>query len=398
MRILFVSPRQCWPPLTGARLREYHLLRVLAGHAQLTHVFFSQPPLLPPSSDFPLCPKTVSVPLPSRYTPTKVVRGLLGRWPLPVVNYTSPAMETTLETIVNEVPLDLIHLDSIHMAAYAPMLSRATRAPIVYDWHNIESEAMRRYVSNVNSPVRKLYAAITAGRLASLERRLLSDGFGHLVCSEREREQLHQIVPRARIAVIENGVDTSFFSSFEAPTQARFRLVYVGSMNYQANIEAVTLFVRNVWPLVRREFPDWRLTVVGSNPTPAVLALSGETNVDVTGTVPDVRPFYREALAAVVPLYTGGGTRLKILEAMAAGVPVVSSSLGAEGLAVSPGENILIADKDEDWLPHLSVLSSQDAVWRRLAANGRNLVISRYDWALVGQLLLQTYRQWLGTP
>jgi glycosyltransferase involved in cell wall biosynthesis len=83
---------------------------------------------------------------------------------------------------------------------------------------------------------------------------------------------------------------------------------------------------------------------------------------------------------------------------MAAGVPVVSSSLGAEGLAVSPGENILIADKDEDWLPHLSVLSSQDAVWRRLAANGRNLVISRYDWALVGQLLLQTYRQWLGTP
>jgi glycosyltransferase involved in cell wall biosynthesis len=167
-------------------------------------------------------------------------------------------------------------------------------------------------------------------------------------------------------------------------------------MNYRANVEAVTLFVRNVWPLVRREFQDWRLTVVGSDPTPAVLALSDETNVEVTGTVPDVRPFYREALAAIVPLYTGGGTRLKILEAMAAGVPVVSSSLGAEGLAVSPGENILIADKDEEWLPHLSALSSQDALWRRLAANGRNLVSSRYDWALPGQLLLQTYRQWLG--
>ena len=396
MRILFVSPRQCWPTFTGARQREYHLLRFLVSHAQLTHVFFSNPPLMLPSAGFPLCPKTVSVPLPSRYTPTKLLRGLLGRWPLPVLNYTSPEMETAIETVLREVPIDLVHLDSIHLAAYAPMIERATKAPIVYDWHNIESEAMRRYGANVNSPLRKLYAAITAGRLATLEKRLLLDGFGHLVCSEREREQLHQIVPRARVAVIENGVDTSFFSSFEDLPQTRFRIVYVGSMNYQANIEAVTLFVRNVWPLVRREFRDWRLTVVGSNPTPAVLALNDETNVEVTGTIPDVRPFYREALAAIVPLYTGGGTRLKILEAMAAGVPVVSSSLGAEGLAVSPGENILIADKDEEWLPHLSALSSQDTLWRRLAANGRNLVNSRYDWALPGQLLLQTYRQWLG--
>src|SRR5450432_65869 len=396
MRILFVSPRQCWPPLTGARLREYHLLRSLAGQAQLTHVFFSQPPLLSPSADFPLCPITLSVPQPSLYTPAKVVRGLLGKWPLPVVNYMAPEMETTIKTILTEVPFDLIHLDSIHMAAYAPMIARATRAPIVYDWHNIESEVMRRYSAIVNSPLRKLYAAVTASRLSTLERRLLRDGFGHLVCSEREREQLHQIVPGARIAVIENGVDTIFFSSFEDVPQKRFRLVYVGSMNYLANIEAVTLFVRNVWPLVLTEFPNWRLTVVGSNPTPTVLALSNETNVEVTGTVPDVRTFYREAVAAIVPLCTGGGTRLKILEAMAAGVPVVSTSLGAEGLGVSPGHNILIADKDEEWLPHLSALSSQNALWRRLAANGRDLVSCRYDWALLGHLLVNTYRQWLG--
>src|ERR1035438_2598665 len=107
MRILFVSPRQCWPTFTGARQREYHLLRFLVSHAQLTHVFFSNPPLMLPSAGFPLCPKTVSVPLPSRYTPTKLLRGLLGRWPLPVLNYTSPEMETAIETVLREVPIDL---------------------------------------------------------------------------------------------------------------------------------------------------------------------------------------------------------------------------------------------------------------------------------------------------
>jgi glycosyltransferase involved in cell wall biosynthesis len=393
MRILFVSPRQCWPPLSGAKLREYYLARALDRYAELTHVFFSQAG--PPASEG-LPWKAVPVPVPRFYTPAKIARGIFGRWPLPVVNYTSDPMKAALASLVDGQPFDLIHLDSIHMTAYEPILRRAG-APIVYDWHNIESEAMRRYGANVPSLAHKLYASITARRLSNLENQVLRAGFGQVVCSERERTTLLDTAPKARIAVIENGVDTEFFRG-AAHRDGRYRILFVGSMRYHANVEAAVAFARRVWPGIRERFPGWRLTLAGSDPAPAVVALGGEANVEVTGTVADLRPFYQEAIAAIVPIRTGGGTRLKILEAMAAGAPVVSTSLGAEGLAVSPGTDILIADRDEDWLPQLSALSTQGDLWNRLSEAGRRLVTARYDWETLGQALYETYCRWLGRP
>jgi glycosyltransferase involved in cell wall biosynthesis len=165
-------------------------------------------------------------------------------------------------------------------------------------------------------------------------------------------------------------------------------------MSYHANIDAAVWFTHEVWPAIHRRFPDFKLTLVGSNPGPAVRALQSEA-VEVTGTVPSVAPYYEDALAAIVPLRTGGGTRLKILEAMAAGVPVISTALGAEGLAVSPNENILIADRQESWIESLASLSSDQERWRSMAAAGRRLVESRYDWEVLGQGLFETYRAWL---
>jgi glycosyltransferase involved in cell wall biosynthesis len=203
--------------------------------------------------------------------------------------------------------------------------------------------------------------------------------------------------PQARIATIETGADVRSFQE-TPPAAERRRILFVGWMAYHANVEAAVAFTRTVWPGIRERFPGWRLTLAGLDPAPAVLALRGEANVEVTGTVEDIRPYYGEAIAAIVPLRIGGGTRLKILEAMAAGVPVVSTPLGAEGLAVSPGVDILIAEKDEDWLPQLSALSTQGDVWNRLAEAGRRLVTARYDWEAIGQVLYETYCRWLWTP
>jgi glycosyltransferase involved in cell wall biosynthesis len=396
LRILFLSPRQAWPLYSGARLRDYYFARALGRRAALTYVFFSDPGSAPPQpADLPFCRKIVPVPSPRLYTPRKIVRGFLGRWPLPVVNYTSDEMKAALAGILRTDRFDLVHLDSIHMAAYVPDLRRQTPAPVVYNWHNIESELMRRYSTGVQPPLRKLYAAWTACRLAALERQILLQAFGHVVCSERERAQLLRAVPKARIAVIENGVDTTFFAKAPVSPSRRHRIVFVGSMRYHGNVEAAVWFARSVWPWIRERFPAWRLTLVGYDPTPAVLALRGERNVEVTGTVEDVRPYYGEALAAIVPLRTGGGTRLKILEAMAAGVPVVSTTLGAEGLAVSPGRHLLIADRDEDWLRQLSALSLQGDLWNGLVTAGRDLVRSRYDWQILGEALYENYSHWL---
>jgi len=344
----------------------------------------------------PFCRKIVPVPAPPRYTPAKIVRGLLGRRPLPLLNYTSDVMKAALAAAMGAEPFDMAHVESIHMAAYEAML-RSGGAPVFYDWHNIESEVMRRYSASAPSPAHRVYASLTARRLAALEKEILRSAAGHVVCSERERETLLGMAPDARIATIENGADVRSFQETQ-PAAARRRILFVGWMAYHANVKAAVDFTRSVWPGIRERFPEWRLTLAGLDPAPAVLALGSEANVEVTGTVKDMRPFYGEAIAAIVPLRTGGGTRLKILEAMAAGVPVVSTPLGAEGLAVSPGVDILIVEKDEDWLPQLSALDAQGDLWNRLAEAGRRLVAARYDWEALGQALYETYCRWLWTP
>lgn len=351
-------------------------------------------------TDLPFCRDVVAIPKPAAYAPVKLVQGLLGRWPLPVLNYASPEMTAAVERLLKTRAYDLIHLDSIHMVRYGELATESrVPAKIVLNWHNIESEAMLRYRAIAPSSARRWYATSTAHKLAALERQTLHTAFGHVVCSQRERDQLHQIAPEARIAVVENGVDVSYFASAGANGATSRKIVFVGLMDYYPNVQAATTFVGRIFPRVREKLPDVELVIVGANPSPEVQALATTAGVTVTGTVPDVRPYYRDALAAIVPLRSGGGTRLKILEAMAAGVPVISTDLGAEGLAVTPGRDILTADPDdaETWIRHLTCLSESAELRRQLVASGRDLVRTRYDWEILGETLAATYQDWLGS-
>jgi glycosyltransferase involved in cell wall biosynthesis len=398
MRILFLSPRLCLPLETGAKIREYYLARALASHAEVTYVSYIQPGFsAPPAKDLKFFQKVRLVPLVGRYSFPKIVRGVLGRQPLSILNYTTREMQAAITEVAGLPQFDLVHVDNLHMAGYVGFLESLWKAPVraVYNWHNIESEAMYRYGETVNSALKKVYAKITGGRLADLERKVLRTGFGHAVCSSRERDQLLAIAPAARLTVIENGVDTERFRNAGSDGPRR-RLVFVGTMDYYPNVEAAVWFTRRIWPRVRERFPEWRLTLVGGNPTSAVRELGNEPQVEVTGTVPDVRPYYQDAVASIVPLHTGGGTRLKILEAMASGVPVISTSIGAEGLAVSPGKNIDIVDDEAGWLPALEALSRRDRLWDERASSGLELVRARYDWRMLGERLYQEYRSWLG--
>jgi len=284
------------------------------------------------------------------------------------------------------------------MVEYVPLIGSVWQSPVkaVYNWQNIESELMRRYAATVDSLPRKLYASLTARRLARLEERILGHGFGHVVCSQREKEQLLAIAPAARIAVIANGVDTEKLAP-AAEAVPRRRLVYVGAMDFHANIDAACWFTRHAWPAIHQRYPEWRLTFIGSNPAPSVRELAREPNVEVTGTVPDVAPYYRDAVAAIVPLRSGGGTRLKILEAMAAGVPVLSTPQGAEGLEVSPGRDIEVIEDDSRWLPALAAIATEPGLWNARSAAGLALVRAQYDWRLLGNQLYEVYCSWLAS-
>lgn len=366
----------------------------------MTYAYFLDPGSAPLSAlELPFCRNIVAVKKPAAYSPWKILRGLVGRWPLPVLNYTSPEMSEALARVTGNQPYDVVHMDSIHMIGYTEMLAKALgpNVRIVYNWHNIESEAMRRFSETVHSPGRRLYGSMTAGRLERLEREILKTAFGHVVCSQREQQQLLAIAPQARVAVIDNGVDTHYFSGAGGEDSRKDCIVFVGTMNYYPNVEAAVSFTHHIWPAIRKRFPHLRLVLVGANPDPSVQALGQQEGVEVTGMVPDVRPYYRDALAAVVPLRTGGGTRLKILEAMAAGVPVVSTPLGAEGLKIDPGKDILLADPDDQgaWVKEIALLSESPARRQELITAALRLVEDRYDWGTLGESLVRTYVNWL---
>jgi len=280
-------------------LREYHFLRALARRGELTYLHFTDPGAEPLTRrDLPFCEEVLAIPKPPAYGPVQMLRGAVGRWPLPILNYTSPAMSAAVDHLTG---YDLVHLDSIHMIRYARPGWR-----VVYNWHNIESEAMRRFGDTVSSAAKRWYAHMTAFKLAALEREILKTAFGHVVCSGREREELQRLAPQAQIAVAENGVDVAGFQNGGEPPAELQKIVFVGLMDYFPNIEAATSFTQRIWPRLRQRFPQLTLWIIGANPTQAVRELGTLDGVTVTGTVPEVQPYYRDALAAIVPLRTGG--------------------------------------------------------------------------------------------
>jgi glycosyltransferase involved in cell wall biosynthesis len=331
------------------------------------------------------------------YAPANLLRGMLGPTPISVLNYTSAAMVKELERLLRARDFDAVQIEGVHLFAYLNQIrTLAPRARIVCDWHNIESELLLRYAGNSPGLARRMYARRTTSLLHRLELQLLSLCSAHTVCSERERQILLEYAPGTRIEVIGNGVDVEYFIQTEA-SDTRRSLVFVGSMDYHANIDAAVYFANEVWPTVRARRPDLQFIIVGSRPTAEVLALGQQPGIRVTGTVEDIRPFYGSALAVVVPLRVGSGTRLKVLEAMAAGTPVISTTLGVEGLSVSDGAEFRLADSSSAMADAATSLQAGSAEWRKIAVNARQLVKSRYDWPIIGEKLRRLYAEQLET-
>lgn len=332
----------------------------------------------------------------SAYTIGKILRGIVGPLPLTVLNYASPDVAAALSALLRKESFDAVQLESVHLLSYLDVIRNAAKRPaVVADWHNVESELMERYASRTGNPAKRLVAYRTAQLLRQAEERLLSEADVHLVVSERERILLQKRAPHAEVNVIPNGVDTAAFRTVAAErlfsgSSSLNSVLFVGSMDYHANVDAVTWFAREVWPRIASQFPHLVFTIAGRNPGPNVRALAS-ANIRVTGSVDDVKPYYTNAAAVVVPLRVGSGTRLKILEAMAAGVPVVSTALGAEGLDAKDGVQMLIGDTPEGISSALSYLLRNPALATALADAGRRLVCTQYDWPLIGEQLYEIH-------
>jgi sugar transferase (PEP-CTERM/EpsH1 system associated) len=392
LKILYFCPQRVWPLTGGALLRNFHLANVLAARCQVTLLQLAKPD----EKETGTWPEThfhriLTFERGPGYTPGNILRGMLGPTPLPVLNYASKSAAAKLSELLASEPFDAVQLESVHLLSYLDVIRRAPSRPaVIADWHNVESELMSRYASRTGNWAKRLLAYRTAHLLERAEQRLLSEADVHLVVSERERQLLESRFSKANVHVVPNGVDTAAFqttvagrsSSNETPNT----LLFVGSMDYHANVDAVVWFVREIWPDVSSRFPSLTFTIAGRNPGPKVQALAS-TSVRITGSVDDIRPFYLSAAAVVVPLRVGSGTRLKILEAMAAGVPVVSTSLGAEGLEAADGVHLLTGDSRREFTSALIRLIQDRALAAALANAGLTLVAERYDWSIIGQRL-----------
>jgi glycosyltransferase involved in cell wall biosynthesis len=396
MKVLYFSPRECWPLTTGARLRDYHLARQLALESTVQYLGLRQPG--DPSPEHPPAEagfeRVFTLTKDRSYTVPKLIRGMSGPLPVTILNYWSPAVASELRRVLEDGHFDTVQMEGIHLFSYLPVIRAARSRPaVVADWHNIESELMWRYSEMAPGLARRLFAKRTACLIERAERGLLAACDAHTVASDRERRTLSVRVPQATIRAVPNGVDVGHYSAVAAGREdarkadsGRGEILFVGSMDYHANIDAAAWFVRQVWPALRRKHPDLTFTIVGRNPSAEVRALASD-GVTVTGAVEDVRPYYARALAVIAPLRVGSGTRLKILEAMACGAPVVSTRLGAEGLDVSDREDILLADTAAEIVAAVSRLISLPQLSRSLAEAGRRLVRQQYDWSILGARL-----------
>jgi len=243
----------------------------------------------------------------------------------------------------------------------------------------VETMIWRRRAEHAGTPLHKFYMELQARRMYRFERRVCQAA-GHIVAvSATDAELMQDLFGVKNITAIPTGVNLEYHAP--QPTGHQTDLVFVGSMYWLANVDGVLWFVREVLPLIRRLRPECSVTIAGRKPPREISDLSAaDPRIVVTGTVPDVRPYLWGAAASIVPLRIGGGTRLKIYESMAAKVPIVSTTIGAEGLERKDGENILLADSAEDFAARCLTLLESPAERARIAGAAWEMVSSRFSW------------------
>jgi len=371
-----------WPATSGGRIRSLLTLSHLSARHQVTVVTTHGPEDDPAglARRLPDCRHVVSFPFAAPKSGSAAfVRALAGSWcsryPVDLWKWRLPDLREQVRELLTEEQFDICVADFLVGAANLP---RATPVPVVLFEHNVEYVIWQRLAALERRVMRKTLLEIEWRKLRRYEAATCAAADLTITVSDADRRTLTEVAPTARIASVPTGVDTAYF----APGGRReipHRLVFTGSMDWYPNHDAVLYFCDAILPRIRAQIPDVSFSVVGRNPG-AHLASLARNGVTVTGTVPDVRPHIDEAALYVVPLRAGGGTRLKIFEALAMGKAVVSTTIGAEGLGVTSDRDIVLAD-DPETFARAVVSLLQDAPARlRLGRAGRALVESAYTW------------------
>jgi sugar transferase (PEP-CTERM/EpsH1 system associated) len=385
MNILWVKAGGLLPLDSGGKIRSYHIARRLAEtHPVSLFLFYAHEQVdqnLNLSAPFR---QVVTHPLviPTGRGPREALEyaaSALSPLPHSITKYCRPEVTAHVRRVLAADHYDLILCDFLNAAGVVPFDSGI---PVALFTHNVEAMIWKRHWEVARNPLWRFVFGREAKKMQAYETEVARRADHVLTVSEADADTFARVVDRAKITAIPTGVDVEYFRDTGGAEEDT--LVFTGSMDWMPNEDGVRFFVDEVLPRVWRQRPQVRLWVVGRNPGAAITALAGaDARIQVTGRVDDIRPYVSRGAVYIVPLRVGGGTRLKIFEAMAMGKAVVSTTIGAEGLPVTPGKDILLAD-DPERFAEAVVRLLQDAQERqRLGSNARALVEERYSWQAV---------------
>lgn len=396
MRILLISNNLPYPPNSGFPLRVYNLLyRIARVHDVWLAAFVTGQDN---SADIEhlrgICREVVTVPNLRKGAladPFQVARYFFKGIPPTLKAYESKQFVDKILEMISRVDFDVIQIEDSHMSFYLDYLPKSIRAKTFLTFHDVNFYKHEKMNRVEPKRIRKLRTWLH-GRMMRAWEPFQAQRFSHCITmSQFDKELLLAANPGLKITVLPNGVDTHLYAPLLFPETTN-RLIFVGNMAYRPNIDAVTYFCHRIYPIIKAQYPKTEFWIVGKDPAPDVVSLTGN-GVHVTGRVKNLVPFYNDSMMCVIPLRAGGGTRLKILEAMALGRPVVTTTIGCEGLEARNGEHLFVADTPELFAEYTLGLLKNKRQWLEITRRARALVVEHYDWDLIAQKHIQLYEK-----
>jgi polysaccharide biosynthesis protein PslH len=382
MNLLALTPYIPYPPNFGGSVRIYHLIRQLSRRHRVHLLSFREEVGAgDPLGLEPFCRSITLIPRRVGDKRLQQLTSLLSPHSFQWRFHYTKTMQEALNRLVSEQAIDLILVEFSQMAGFR----FPAGVPVVLDEHNVEFDLLERMAAHEGGTTRRLFNRLEAAKFRREELGAAKHAALTLVTSDRDGELLASHSPGLKTVTITNGVDCDHFARPDGPRNPD-TAVFVGATHYFPNEDGVLFFLRDIHEEIRKTRPNFKLTVVGGNPPLSITSYRSES-VAITGYVEDVRPYMWAASLFVVPLRMGGGTRFKIVEAMAAGVPVVSTRLGAEGIPVSDGRELLLADDPGEFAKAVGRVLSDPELAESLSRAGSAFVRRHFDWSVIGDKL-----------
>ncbi len=384
MKILWVNPNFLHPTNKGGQIRTLEIVRALHTRHEVHYAALTQDPNSEgPARAHEYSSKSYAYPhaVPGKRSLAFALQlgaGLFSDMPLAVSRFYSPSMAMGIADLIKKERFDRLVCDFLVPAPHFPDPSK-----LVLFQHNVETMIWRRHVEHAAGPLQRAYLKTQASRMETYEGRICRAAGSIIAVSDVDVRTMQELFKVERVAAVPTGVNLAYFAppaQLPPPPANAADLVFVGSMDWMPNVDGVDFFAKNILPLIRQRKPDCSIAIVGRDPSPATLALSAaDPRFFVTGTVPDVRPYLWHSKASIVPLRIGGGTRLKVYESMAAGVPVISTTIGAEGLVYHAPHDIRIADEPQAFADQCVELLEQSATRQTIAQAALKLVTDNFS-------------------